>query len=156
LSIGASTVLGENGPRSLANTVSVDGSFTFGGGDDLTLTGIANLTGARVITVSNPAMLTFGGGLGESIVATDNLTKSGVGTLQFTSVATYAGTTTLSAQGGTLLLSGNGVLLDTGTIAIGQGAAFVIDNTSSTLPNRVRDLAAITLGAGQLAYLGNI
>ena len=48
-----SILVAENGPRTIANVISVDVSSTFGGADDLTFTGAANLTGNRTSTVAN-------------------------------------------------------------------------------------------------------
>ena len=151
-----STLLAENGARTIANQISIDAAaVSFTGSDDLTFTGAANLTGARTITTPNMDTLTFANGLGDFLVQNNNFAKGGPGIVQFTAAATFGGTFAMSAAGGTVILGGaGGGLLNAASITVGFGDTLQLDNTTNNDTNRLRDEAAITLTGGSLVYYG--
>jgi fibronectin-binding autotransporter adhesin len=134
LVLAGGTVGASDGPRSLANAVSVTGNAAVGGAEDLTFTGAVSQTGGnRALTFTNAGLTTFAGSVtlaennasrtltfnvdgasggvllsGSLLVGagtgTDGFTKAGAGELTFGAAQIYAGTLTLS--GGTLDLGG--------------------------------------------------
>jgi autotransporter-associated beta strand protein len=142
--LGSASVEASGGPRTLANTVTHQGTAILNGTQSLTFTGAWNMTGSRTLTVNtaNGATLTGNVTIGENNLArtltingngnlvisgvvrngtgsgADNLSKSGNGMLSLTANNTYTGTTTLSA--GTLTIGSNQAL-GTGTFVLSGG-----------------------------------
>ncbi|MBX3751365.1 MAG: autotransporter-associated beta strand repeat-containing protein, partial [Opitutaceae bacterium] len=126
---GGAVTLSNNNPITLA------GSFTFTGTNDLNLgTGNVNMGGANRTITTTGGNLTIGGVINESS-GSRRLTKAGAGTLTLTGANTYAGGTTINA--GTLSVS---------SLANG-GVASNIGNSANTA-NR------LILGGGTLQYTG--
>lgn len=174
LALGAGTIRGEGGARTIANSGTLIGNTTFGGAFDLTFTGTLTQTGSRTLTLANSGLTTFGaidlsntvtsrtltftgagdarvtGVIGNGLSPASNLTKSGTGTLTLDGDNTYGGTTTLS--GGTLVINGNNTTtgattLTAGTLIVGSDTAFGSGNIN---------FAAATLqGDGTPRTIGN-
>ena len=75
-------------------------------------------------------MRSFSGGVGEAIVNGVFFDKLGIGFAVFTAPATYSGVTYVDNSGGTLILQGNGALLNTSAVEVRFGATLQIDNTA--------------------------
>ena len=129
LTITAGTLAANGTARTLTNTNTVNGSFTFNSPSDLTLSGTAALGVNATVTVSGVGALTFGGIVSGS---TRILTKAGTGTLVLNNANTYSGGTVVNA--GSLVI-GNAQALGTGTATFGTmtvsatGSAKFITNT---------------------------
>lgn len=138
LNLNGGTLMASGGARSLGNAVLVGGNTTIGGTDDLTFSGSFGQTGGnRTLSITNTGTTTFsnafvlaennqtrtftvdvsgtsGGAIISGVVqngagsGADSLAKSGAGNLILTGANTYTGTT--SINGGTLALSGSGVI----------------------------------------------
>jgi autotransporter-associated beta strand protein len=97
LTISAGTLATNGTARTLTNTNTVNGSFTFNSPSDLTLSGTAALGNNITVTVSGVGALTFGGIVSGS---TRILTKAGTGTLTlYTALAVTNGTTITECTG---------------------------------------------------------
>ncbi len=183
LDIGSSTALGtgtvfmtgsllvSGGPQSLSNSFVVSTTFSLGavgtGGfadaDPLTLSGAVSLVSATTttLTIANPTYITVSGGIGDNFTD-QSLTKSGTGFLVLTAPNTYSGNTTVND--GSLILTGQGELVNTTSITLNPGGTLDLDNTSgnatttntanSNLPDRVYDGATIALTGGTLLFRG--
>ena len=106
------------------NALTVNGSFTFTGSDDLNLgTGALTMGNSAIISVEDSA-LTVAGSIGDG---GNNyvLTKAGAGTLVLNGANTHGGGTTLSMGA---LNIGDAAALGAGTFTVGAGTSF--DNTS--------------------------
>ncbi len=150
----------DGGARSLANTFYLSGTINLGGGNNvggggnnLTFAGAANLAGGTTLNTIIAGTTEFSGGLGEAFGA-QALSKSGFGTLVFSSAATYSGATTINQNGGAIVLSDNGALLNSTGITVNVGGSLAIDNSGINQSNRINDLSNITLGGGRLQFIG--
>ena len=147
-------IVGVNGPRTIANNISLDNHPTFLG-TDLTFTGNVTLTGNRTLRTMNAAQtVTFTGVISEGIYGTATLNKDGRGTLVLTNANTFSGNTTINDDGGTLKLSGNGSILNSATFTIQDGGKLLLDNTGTVNSNRINDLASISINGGELSVTG--
>lgn len=153
-----SSLLAQGGTRTLANeltvggtTVSLLGGNSVGdGGNHLVFSGPVNLSGNTTFNTAVAGIVDFQGGIGE-VFASSSLTKSGFGTIILSSANTFSGSTTLSQNGGSLVLRGAGALLNTSAVTINLGADLMIDNdTGANLTNRINDIAGLTLAGGTL------
>jgi autotransporter-associated beta strand protein len=132
----------------------VNGSFTVAAQET-----IGSLSGSGVAAVN--ASLTVGRNNNSTnfsglLAGANTLYKSGTGRLDITgSNNTYAGAATVNA--GTLALSGNGTLTNTGTTAfslVGDGT-LLLDNTSVNLSDRLSGaLPGITFQGGTFRFAG--
>ena len=84
---------------------------------------------------------------------TGNLALQGTSTLNLTQPFAYTGSTMLN--GGTLDLSGAGVLTGTSAVTVNQGGTLTLDDTGTNLANRVNTAANVTLNGGTFNFLGN-
>ncbi len=142
-------------------------------GGDNTLTGLLTLGAAARIKSDASTTLTIDSkGLSATTLG---LTIGGAGNTTFTSTAPIYGTTaTLTKQdsgvltmqafnnftGATNLNRGEIVLSSTGampnsTITVGSGGTLTLDNSSTTLLNRISDSAALTMNGGSFNFIGN-
>ncbi len=140
---------------------------------DNTLTGLLTLGAAAMIESDVSTTLTIDSkGLSATTLG---LTVGGAGNTTFTSTAPIYGTSaTLTKNdtgvltiesfsnftGATNLLRGEVVLGSYGaiprsTITIGSGGELTLDNTSTTILDRVSDTAALTMNGGSLNFIGN-
>ena len=147
--------------RTVSNPLSLDGNVTFLGDDNtvgvenLTFTGPATLTGDRTLLTMDPTQnVTFSGVIDEGIFASRSLAKSGRGMLTLTAANTYSGTTTVNSDSGSLVLSGNGSLLNNSGLTIGIASTLVLDNSGTALNNRIDDARTFSL-QGRLLLRGN-
>jgi fibronectin-binding autotransporter adhesin len=151
------------GSRTIANPISLDSNVTFLGDDsnpgveNLVFTGPVTLTGDRtLLTMDSTQTVTFAGAIGEGIFGNRVLNKSGRGTLEFTAANTYSGTTTINDDGGTLMLSGAGSLLNMSALTVGIGSTVRVDNNDGgNLTDRLSDATTITLNGGKLQFVGS-
>lgn len=146
-------VLKAVGAQTITNAVGLDGNVTFIGQDSLTFTGVATLSGGRTLFVMDPEQtVTFSGSIGEGIFGSQSLSKSGPGTLALAAANTYSGTTTVNSDGGTLVLSGNGTLLNTSAVTINQAGRLKLANAAGSNLERLNDLTPINLSGGTLEF----
>ncbi|NBN94085.1 MAG: hypothetical protein EBV31_00405, partial [Verrucomicrobia bacterium] len=127
LTIGNGTSLLSDGTaRSVANAVTVNGDFTFGGvvaGNNVTLAGAINLGAAgRTITVSSPAVTATLSGALTSMATGTALTKAGAGVLVLSSAANSLNSAGVSVTGGILKYGVAAAIPATSPIAISAGA----------------------------------
>ncbi|HEY5314965.1 MAG TPA: autotransporter-associated beta strand repeat-containing protein, partial [Pirellulales bacterium] len=153
-------------PITISNPISLDNTATFYGTTPITFTALATLTASRTLDIVDPTeTVTFAGGITESVFGTAGagltLAKSGEGTLALTGTNTYSGSTTINNDGGTIDLSGNGTLLNSIAITVGENGELVLDDslenfsTTPSNPGRLNGSAAITLSGGELLFIGN-
>jgi len=143
--------------QTIANAIEFNtatGFSTIGTGN-LTFTGPVTLAATPVIQVMEPSQtVTFSGVIGESIFGSLGLTKGGRGTLVLTNSNTYSGATTVNQDGGTLVLSGNGSIVNSSGITVGVGGILHLDNNSGgNLSSRLNDQANFVLN-GKLIFTG--
>jgi len=128
LTIGTTgTISAAGGSRSLSNSVVANSNFTFGGSQNLTLSGAFSLGGGdRTITVDNTATTTLSGVVSQSYYA--NVIKAGAGRLELTNANTFTGPVTVSD--GTLAISNNNALGQSGTWnnVVANGATLEFSN----------------------------
>jgi autotransporter-associated beta strand protein len=113
----------DNGPRTLANSITLASGTYFGvaGTNDLTLNGSVNLSAAataQTFNILSTGTTTLGGVISNG---TGGINKNGPGILALTGNNTYSGTTTVNA--GTLIVnntSGSGT--GTGNVVVNPGA----------------------------------
>lgn len=84
---------------------------------------------------------------------TNNLTLGGTGGFTFTNASTYSGSTTLFT--GALTLSGNGSLLNTSGVTLNAGTSLTLDNTTTSVANRLSDSTTFLSRGGILNFIGN-
>lgn len=84
-------------------------------------------TGANAVTISTPF---------NNAGAVVNVTKSGAGTLTFNNVGNFYGGFVMPNASGTITINGNGKLNDLGTVQIGAGSAFNVDDSGTSVSNR--------------------
>jgi fibronectin-binding autotransporter adhesin len=157
VALGSATIYATNGPRTIANPLSLDGNPIIIGNTDLTFTGLATLTGGRTITVVDPSQTTtFAGGIGEGIFGPQNFAKAGRGTLRLTSPLTHSGSTTINNGGGRLALAGTaGAITNTIALTIGVDATLEIDDsTLLSSGDRINPFTSIT-NNGRFRYIPN-
>jgi autotransporter-associated beta strand protein len=143
LTIGNGTSLLSDGTaRSVANAVTVNGDFTFGGvvaGNNVTLAGAINLGAAgRTITVTSPAVTATLSGALTSTATGAALTKSGAGILVLSSTASSLGGAGVTVANGILKLGATGAIPVSSAITINAGAGldlggFNLDLTTQTV-----------------------
>ena len=81
--------------------------------------------------------------------------KLGAGTLSLTS-ANPSLSLGLNASVGAIAISGNGTIPQVANIAVASGAEFRVDNTNTNLPDRLADLARVTIpSGGTFRFVGN-
>ena len=122
LTIGNGTSLLSDGTaRSVANAVTVNGDFTFGGvvaGNNVTLAGAVNLgASGRTITVASPAVTSTLSGVLTSTATGTALTKAGAGTLVVTAASGLAGAG-VTVAGGVLKLGAANAIPSTSAIVV--------------------------------------
>ena len=155
ISMGGATFRGEGGQWTLGNFATMDSNPTFAAGNDLTFSGVVNLTGGRTITVSAFDTITFSGSVGD-IFLVNNFAKSGIGILQITGTWDTGGTFYTNNQGGTILIDGAaGAVVNTSGITVSWGSTIQFDNTAANNNNRLRDEATLALNGGSLVFIGN-
>ncbi|HEX3658961.1 MAG TPA: autotransporter-associated beta strand repeat-containing protein [Pirellulales bacterium] len=170
VSLAGGTIIGYGAsPITISNPISLDSTTTFYGTTPLIFSGLATLTGNRTLDVVDPTeTVTFSDGITESVFGNGiglSLAKSGEGTLALTGTNTYSGSTVINADGGTIDLSGNGTLLNSTSITVGEDGNLVLDNSTTNLSSstagttvvqgRINEYAAIMLSGGELLFIGN-
>ncbi|HTN75483.1 MAG TPA: autotransporter-associated beta strand repeat-containing protein, partial [Pirellulaceae bacterium] len=141
--------------RTISNPISLDGNISTIGEFDLTFTGAITLSDNRTVLVMEPnQIVTFAAPVGEGIYGSRNLAKAGRGTLALTAANTYSGSTTTNSDGGTLVLSGSGSILNTSSITIGIASTLRLDNTAGNLGDRLHNLTSIN-NNGRLHFIGS-
>jgi autotransporter-associated beta strand protein len=84
--------------------------------------------------------------------ANPTLTKAGTGTLTLTAASpNLSGPVVVSA--GTLAFSGNGAAPQVGSFTVASGATLTLDNSAGYQPDRVGDLAGLTITGGTVNYV---
>ncbi len=119
--INAALVLGTDGSAQSYSLVNndADNSLIFAGG---IRGGVGGTAGVKTLNVATPGPITISGPISNGGATSLVLTKTGTGTLTLTNTNTYSGQTTVT--GGTLQLTGSGVINPTtgATLSVGQGA----------------------------------
>ncbi|MBP6931266.1 MAG: autotransporter-associated beta strand repeat-containing protein, partial [Candidatus Pacebacteria bacterium] len=111
----------------------------------LYFSGSANLTiGGEGNTVFTPTAPIYG--------TSGNLTKNDTGVLTIESFSNFAGTTNLLR--GEVVLSGSGAIPGSG-ITIGSGGTLTLDNSSTTILDRISDTYSFTMNGGNFNFIGN-
>jgi len=115
-------------------TNQINGNFTWGGTDDLTLNGATSLGTAggtsRTITANGSSVLTLGGVISNGTTA-NALVKAGAGSLVLSASNTFTGGVVINA--GVLRVTSTGSLGDaTGAVTINDGGALSIGNSYAT------------------------
>ena len=151
LTVTGGTISGSG--QTLANPLSI-GATAAG----VQLNGTLNFTGTGVLTASSNLVVNGTTTLSGPISGTNfSLTQSGTGTLQLMAPETYTGTTTVNA--GTVILGGNGSILNSNTLVVNQGGALTLDNNtggiSNNNSNRLVATATLTLNGGSFNFTGN-
>ncbi|MCB1086036.1 MAG: autotransporter-associated beta strand repeat-containing protein, partial [Verrucomicrobiae bacterium] len=151
LQSSANVLKAVNGPRTISNTISLDGNVSTLG-DDITFSGDITLTGDRFILVMDEAQtVTVDGVIGEGIFGNRTFGKSGRGTLVLTAASTYSGETQILDDGGTLILRDDATILNSNTIRIRDKAQLILDNTgTANIGDRINDEAFIVMDGGNL------
>lgn len=150
--IGNGTVLMANSTasRTLANALSLSGSFTLG---DASNSGALNLSGAATLTgntqITNATYVSMSGAIGDGGNAR-SLTKAGAGSLVLGGNNSYTGGTTISA--GTLEITANERLANAGNLTMTSGT-FDLGGFSETI-NQFSATAAANVTAGTLNATG--
>lgn len=150
--LGNATTLMANSTasRTLANALSLSGSFTLG---DTTNSGVLNFTGAGTLTgntqITNATYVSMSGAIGESGGAR-SLTKAGVGTLVLDGANSFTGGTIVSA--GVLELGASERLANSGNVTISSGT-FDLGGFTETI-NAFSATAASNVTAGTLNATG--
>lgn len=176
LQLGAASTFTGSGTINLdGGTFSTLRSFTKGAG---TATATVNFNGGTLQTTGNNATLMTGltnafVKAGGAVIDTQNfsatigqdlltdgvstgggLTKNGTGTLTLTGASTYTGATTISSNGGTLILSNNNTttprLAATSGITVNNGGKLTLAQSGIASANRINDSATLTLASGTL------
>ncbi|MFN4257798.1 MAG: autotransporter-associated beta strand repeat-containing protein, partial [Gemmataceae bacterium] len=147
-----------DGPRTLSNNVQLGGgatTHTLGYWNNLNLAGPVTLySGTTTVNVSTAVTVEFSGGVGNKVGAV-NLAKAGYGRLVLSDGTAHGGTTVVNTNGGHLIVSGQGRILNTTSYTVNVGGHLVIDNDSGgNLPDRIEDTIPITLTGGTLAFVG--
>jgi autotransporter-associated beta strand protein len=83
---------------------------------------------------------------------TATLTKNDTGVLTMEGFSNFTGATNLSR--GEIVLNSAGAIPNS-TITIGSGGTLTLDNTSTTILNRISDTAALTMNGGNFNFIGN-
>src|SRR5665213_2794677 len=144
----------------------------FFGTNNLTFTNTVTLTATpnsgqtqHFFDVMNSAMtLNLTGTVTESIFGSQNVFKDGEGTLEISGSANWTGFTRIgdpqnqgtnnrTGDGGTLLLAGNGTLLDTSSITVNQGGVLKFDDSGTNLSTNVY---ATNTAPGRVSLAANI
>ena len=123
-------------------------TLTIGGAS----TGAGTFTGPmNIVWNQGPTSSTYSG----NIASTGNLTlnAAGAGSITLSGSNSYSGSTTVSA--GSINVNGaSGALVNTGTIAIFNGASMTIGDNANALANRINDSATVSLGGGNFILAG--
>ncbi len=182
LTLNGGSLLASGAARTITNLVNATGDFGIGGSQDLTFASNFNLTGNRVMTVSNSGLTTISGSLGQT-TGTPTFTKAGTGTLVLSGSNTLANAITVSAgtlniqnsnalgttnfgttvsSGATLELQG-GVNVDSESLLIsgngngGNGALRNVSGSNAWSGHTVQSAnATIGSAAGTLTLSGNL
>jgi autotransporter-associated beta strand protein len=161
LTLNGGNVTAVGGARSLANNITLGGSVTIGGAENLTLSGTFLQTGAnRMLTVSNTGLTTFQTGtftLAESNQArtlTLNVTGSSGGLVISSVIANGAGTgsdSIIKSGSGNLSLT-NSASTFNGTTSVNEGRLIVTNlanaASNSSIGTGSGGNSVITLGSG--------
>ncbi len=143
------------GARTLANTIHLNGNIITLG-DNLTFDGNVTMSGSRIIYTMDAAQtVTINGVIDEAFFGNLTLTKSGRGTLVLTAANTYSGQTVIADDGGTMILRGNGSILNSFQIIVRDAATLRLDNTATNLPNRIDDRTLVVMEGGDLHLIAN-
>lgn len=126
---GSTFANGSAGPLTLTanNTQTWNGSFTFGGTQDLNMGTGAVLLGNNLTVTTSTNALTVGGAIDDG-AATYSLSKAAAGTLILSGANTYGGLTSVSA--GALTLAGNNVGA-TGGVTVNAGGTLNLDHAAA-------------------------
>ncbi len=131
------TVLSDGTARTIANAVTVNGDFTFGGmlaGNNLTLSGATNLgANGRTITVASPLVTGTLSGAVTSTATGTAITKAGPGTLLLSNAGNNFGGAGVNVTGGILKLGVAGAMPITSPLNVSAGAGFDLGNLDQTL-----------------------
>lgn len=140
---------------------------------DNTLTGLLTLGAAAMIMSDDGNTLTVDskglsvttlgltvGGLGNITFTSSapiygtsaTLTKNDTGVLTIQSVTNLTGVTTINR--GTVLLNSTGAI-PISTISINSGGILTLDNSTTSVLNRISDTAALTIRGGKFNFIGN-
>ena len=140
---------------------------------DNTLTGLLTLGTAGLIEADTGTTLTIDGkglsaantgfviGGAGNVTFTENapiygsgatLTKNDTGTLTLQAFNNFTGATNLTR--GSIVLSGAGAMPNS-AITVGNNATLTLDNSSTSVINRISDSAAFTMNGGTFNFIGN-
>ena len=135
LAIGAGSSLLSSGAFTLANVVTVGGSFAFNGTNAVTLSGPVTLPASSVtLSTASPSVAHVLSGIigGGNSAGNDTLVKAGLGTLQVNNTGNnYTGNTRVNA--GTLQLGAADVLPNTTRVLVDVGGVFNLNNFAETI-----------------------
>ena len=155
VTISGGTLDAVGGARALSgnNLVNLTGDFAFAGTNNLAFgTGALSIQISRTLTVS-AGSLTFGGAANGA-----GFTKAGAGTLALTGSTSFTGAITLSANGGTLILSGNNSARPAGSqglTTINSGATLQLQANSGNTSAGISTALSSERTAAQPLILNN-
>ncbi len=134
---GGTSLLSDAVARIIANAITVNGDFTFGGRvstNNLTLAGAMNLgaTG-RTITVDSPAVTSTISGAITSAATGTVLTKAGAGTLILSNSSSNLNGGTVAVTGGILKNGVNNAIPVASAVAVSVGAGYDLNGFAQTV-----------------------
>lgn len=147
--ISAANNLGSGAVRLLGGTFQTDSGVNLGQefyvGNSATIA-----TGANNVTLSGP----LNGASSSTTPVT--LTKTGTGALTVTTVGNYNGNVALGTGAGTFTISGGGALPKLGTVSLGQGTTFNVNDSSGSPGPRTGFTTNLTMSNGAVAGAGPV
>ncbi|MDB6076165.1 MAG: hypothetical protein JWO89_3805, partial [Verrucomicrobiaceae bacterium] len=116
---------------------------------------LSNDTTGRTLTIAGSGNTTISSVVQNGAATTGSLTYSGTGTLTLTGANTAVGA--LTANSGTVVLSGASGAWTGGTASIGANPTGILrlDNSGTENLNRILDTVAVNLSGGRLDFIGD-
>jgi len=160
LALNGGELLTNGSDLNLTNLVSVGGTTTLAGSNNITFSGLSTVTAASVLVVNTPTA-TFA----NSITGAGTLGVAGTGTLVlaapnlFTGALTVSGNVTPGLSGvglnsGNVIFSGLGSALSAASATVNVGGSLVLDNTGIFLTSRL-GAVGLNLNGGNFTLRAN-